>query len=188
MILEDETVLKVTERELLHFGLQRGMDLDEESVVQLKGAAEKSNARAMAAGMLGRRALSKKEVKDRLAKKGASEEDAEETVEWLEDIGAVDDAAYGRMLARYYGSRGYGSARVRQELQKRGVPRELWEVAFEELPESEGAIETIVEKKLQGREPTVENIRKLSDMLLRRGFGWSEIRSVLRRYREDLEE
>ena len=49
-------------------------------------------------------------------------------------------------------------------------------------------IEAIVEKKLQGREPTVENIRKLSDMLLRRGFGWSEVRNVLRRYREDLEE
>ena len=188
MILEDETVLKVTERELLQFGLQRGMDLDEESVVQLKGAAEKSNTRAMAANMLGRRALSKKEVKDRLCKKGASEEDAEETLVWLEEIGAVDDASYGRMLARYYASRGYGCAKVRQELQKRGVPRELWGEVLEELPESEGAIEQIVEKKMAGREPTVENIRRLSDMLLRRGFGWSEVRRVLSRYREDLEE
>ena len=188
MILEDESVLKVTERELLHFGLQAGIDLSKEDVVQLKGAAEKSNARAMAAGMLGRRALSKKEVKDGLTHKGASEEDAEETVAWLQEIGAVDDAAYGRMLARYYASRGYGYARVRQELQKHGVPRELWDDAFEELPESEGAIEAIVEKKLQGREPTVENIRRLSDMLLRRGFGWSEVRNVLRRYREDPEE
>ena len=188
MILEDEAVLKVTETELLHFGLHTGIDLGEEDVVQLKGSAEKSNARAMAAGMLGRRALSKKEIKDRLAKKGTSEEDAEETVEWLENIGAVDDAAYARMLARYYGSRGYGYARVRQELQKRGVPRELWEEAFEELPESEAVIETIVEKKLQGKEPTVENIKKLADMLLRRGFGWNEVQNVLRRYREDVEE
>ncbi len=188
MILEDGSVLKVTERELLHFGLQAGMDLSGEDVVQLKGAAEKSNARAMAANMLGRRALSKKEVKDRLSKKGASETDASEAVEWLEEIGAVDDAAYGRMVARYYAGRGYGYARVRQELQRRGVPRELWEEALGELGESESVIESLVEKKLHGRAPTDDDIRKLSDMLLRRGFSWGEVRCVLRRYREDMEE
>jgi len=188
VILEDEAVLKVTETELLHFGLQRGMDLSEEDVVQLKGAAEKSNTRVMAANMLSRRALSKKEVKDRLSKKGASETDAEETADWLENIGAVDDAAYGRMLGRYYGSRGYGPARVRQELHKRGVPRELWDEALAELGESEETIARLAEKKLQGKEPTEENIRKVCDMLLRRGFSWGEVRGVLRRYKEDLEE
>lgn len=188
MTFEDESVLKVTQSELLHFGLQAGMDLSKQDVVQLKSAAEKSNARVMAANMLGRRALSKKEVKDRLAQKGASETDAVEAVEWLEEIGAVDDASYGRMLGRYYGSRGYGPARVRQELQKRGVPRELWEEALAELGESEAAIAALAEKKLQGKEPTEENIRKVCDMLLRRGFSWGEVRNVLRRYKEDLEE
>ena len=45
-----------------------------------------------------------------------------------------------------------------------------------------------MEKKLRGGEPTRENLKKVSDYLARRGFGWEEISSALSRYGADWEE
>ena len=59
------------------------------------------------------RMLSKKELTERLTKKGASPEDAADTADWLEDLGAVDDTAYAGVIVRHYGAMGCGAARVR---------------------------------------------------------------------------
>ena len=75
--------------------------------------------------------------KSRLVKKGAQEEDAESAVEYLERIGAVDDVAYAQMLVRHYSARGYGEARIRDELFHRGVPHENWDEALEALPDAQ---------------------------------------------------
>ena len=58
--------------------------------------------------------------------KGAEADDAGAAAEYLENIGALDDAAYAAMLVRHYSAQGCGSARIRDELYRRGVPRELW--------------------------------------------------------------
>ena len=84
--------------------------------------------------MAARQMLSKKELCRRLEKKGAAQEAAAETADWLEELGAVDDAAFAGVIARHYGALGYGARRVQQELQRRGIPRELWEEALRQLP------------------------------------------------------
>ena len=126
--LEDGNVLRVTEEELLRFGLRAGMELDEETAEALQASARASAARAAAASIIGSRALSKQELTSRLVKKGNEASDAQAAADWLEDIGAVNDAAYAASLARHYGGRGYGPARVREELRRRGVDRALWEI------------------------------------------------------------
>ena len=58
------------------------------------------------------RMLSKKEVQHRLTKKGATEEQAADTADWLETLGAVDDEGYAGVIVRHYGAMGYGPGRV----------------------------------------------------------------------------
>ena len=111
-----------------------------------------------------------------------------ETADWLESLGAVDDAAYAGVIARHYAASGYGPGRVRQELQKRGVSRELWDDALSQLPDSADAIDRFLQKKLSGRTPDRALLKKLSDALLRRGFSWSDIRPALNRLGEEIDE
>ena len=92
--LEDETILRVTEDELLRFSLRPGMELGEEELEALRASAGASAAKAAAANIIGARALSKKELTSRLVKKGTGQADAEAAAGWLEDIGALDDAAF----------------------------------------------------------------------------------------------
>lgn len=179
--------LRITRDELLQFGLYQGMDLSPELVVQLQQAGKRSESRARAARMASSRMLSKKELTERLEKKGVAPETADETAEWLESLGAVDDAAYAGVIVRHYGG-SYGERRVRQELQRRGIPRELWDEALSQLPDSAETIDRILQTKLRGKAPDSAALKKLSDALLRRGFSWSDIRPALNRLGGGIEE
>ena len=188
VFLEDETLLRVTGAELLRFGLYKGMDLTPELVVELQAAAQKSQLKQAAARMASGRMLSKKEVQRRLTKKGADEEEAAEMADWLESLGAVDDAGYAGAVARHYGAMGYGAGRVRQELMRRGVPRELWDEALAQLPPAGEAIRRFLDAKLRGRAMTPEESRRLAAALQRRGFSWNDIRPALNERGQDIDD
>ena len=184
VILEDGDILRITEEELLRFGLRSGEELGEATLEALRSSAKTSQVKAQAAGMIGRRALSKSELQRRLIRGGAAEADAQAAADWLEDIGAVDDPAYAAAVVRDYGRRGYGPARIREELRRRGVPRELWEVALEELPDSEDILDDLIRKRCRGDLSDPREVKRLSDGLLRRGFSWSQVKEALSRYTE----
>ena len=81
-----------------------------------------------------------------------------------------------------------GPGRVRQELQRRGIPQELWDDALALLPEGEEAIERFIRSKCKEKSLDRETQRKLAAALQRRGFSWQEIRPVLNRLGEEMAE
>ena len=186
--LEDGNVLRVTEEELLRFGLRAGMELDEETAEALQASARASAARAAAASIIGSRALSKQELTSRLVKKGNEASDAQAAADWLEDIGAVDDAGYAAALVRHYGGKGFGPARVKEELRRRGVDRSLWDEALEEMPEAAEVLDELIRKKRKGDLSDPKEKKRVSDGLMRRGFAWSDIRAAMGRYTDMMED
>ena len=185
--LEDGACLKITEQELLDFGLRSGDELDEAALARLKEAAGVSNTRAAAADLIGKRAMSRSCLEKKLQEKGASEAEARYAAEWLEAIGALNDREYAAALARHYGGMGYGPARVREKLYEKGVPRELWEEALEELPEEGGQVDAFLRSKLRGRAPDEKEKRRLTNALLRRGFPWGEVKAAWGRLGDAIE-
>ncbi|WP_300411453.1 regulatory protein RecX [uncultured Oscillibacter sp.] len=186
VFLEDGSCLKITEQELLDFRLRSGDELDGEALGRLKEAAGVSNARAAAADLIGKRAMSRRDLERKLREKGAGEAEARYAAEWLEAIGALNDAEYAAALVRHYGGMGYGPARVREKLYEKGVPRELWDDALEELPEDGGQVDAFLRSKLRGRAPDEKEKRRLTNALLRRGFPWGEVKAAWRRMGEEL--
>ena len=186
--LEGGDILRVTEEELLRFGLRQGMELDGQALEALRASARASSAKAQAANIIGSRALSRRELEKRLVRKGSDPADAQAAADWLEDIGAMDDAAYAAAVVRDYGRRGYGPAKVREELRRRGVPRELWDAAMEGLPDSGETLDLLIQKRRKGDLTDPREVKRLSDALLRRGFGWGEVRAAIGRYVELTEE
>ena len=178
--LEGGDLLRITESELLHFGLYVGLDISPETVVQLCKCGARSETRARAANMISARPLSKRELTRRLVQKGAAADDADAAVDYLEGIGALDDASYAAMLVRHYSAQGFGAARLRDELYRRGVPRELWDAALAETPDVQETLARVIASKTKGKPLNEKDTKRLADALLRRGFSWSEVRSALR--------
>ena len=181
VFLEGGAMLKVPEQELLDFGLRKGDELDEETLERLKKASGVSDTKATAADLIGRKAMSRRDLERKLQDKGASEAEARYAAEWLEAIGAIDDAAYAAALVRHCGDKGYGPAKTKEKLYEKGVPRELWEDALEELPGNEEQIEKFLTAKLRGAYPDEKEKKRLIDALLRRGFPWGDIKRVFGR-------
>jgi len=135
--------------------------------------------------ILGSRNFSEKEMIKRLTSKGESQEDAEEAVRWLARLGYIDDSGYATLIVRHYVAKGYGEARIRDELYKRGIPRDLWD---EKIAEADGA-ETgdaaleFLKKKLRGSTDK-NDLRRASAALVRRGFSFDDARAAINRYLE----
>ena len=181
LFLEDGSLLKITEQELLDFGLCPGDVLEEETLERLRESAGSSRVKGQAAEMIGRRAMSRAELERKLREKGASENDAAYAAQWLEAIGAINDADYAAALVRHCAARGYGPGRTREKLREKGVPRELWDAALEELPGNEEQILRFLEGKLRGSQPEEKEKKRLTDALLRRGYPWGDIRAAWNR-------
>ena len=173
--------LTVTTAQVADFGLRPGRAFDEEEYELLTDSASLTAAKGKALEALARRPLSRREVTDRLDRKGVREDIAEETADWLERMGYVDDGEYAGQIVRHYAAKGYGAGRVREELARRGVPREYWEDALEQMPDTDDAVDRFLRAKLRG-EPDRKEKKRIADALLRRGFSWEEIRSGMDRW------
>ena len=181
VFLEDGACLKITEQELLDFGLRAGDELDKATLDRLKEAAGVSNVKATAADLIGKRAMSRRDLERKLQEKGASEAEARYAAEWLEAIGAINDADYAALLVRHCGQLGYGPARIRDKLYEKGVPRELWEDALDTLPDQSEDVDRFLRSKLRGELPDEKEKKRLTDALLRRGFSWGDVRAAWNR-------
>ena len=188
VFLEDGACLRITEQELLDFGLRSGDELDDKTLQRLKEAAGVSNVKATAADLVGKRAMSRRDLERKLQNRGASETEPRYAAEWMEAIGAINDADYAAVLARHCADLGYGPQRVREKLYEKGVPRELWDDALDALPDSAGQIDAFLERKLRGRVPDQREKKRLCDALLRRGFSWPEVKAGLNRLGSEIED
>jgi regulatory protein len=123
----------------------------------------------------------------KLIEKGEDEDTAEYCADWLVEHSLIDDESYAAAVARHYAAKGYGAGRVRAELGRRGISRELWENALSSMPENDNKIDRFISARLTDPDDR-DAVRKISQALFRRGYSWDEIRSALERHRAEIQE
>lgn len=189
--LEDGAILRLGSGEVAAFGLYAGMELSPELLERLNAAARQGRVRDKALDLIAARPLSRKELTDKLTarprdreKAAATAEEAAAAADWLEEMGYLDDADYARRVVEHYSARGCGPAKLRDELYRRGVPRDCWDDALAAQEPPEGAIDALLQKKLRGADPSDPRaLKRAADALARRGYRWEEIQEGLERYR-----
>ena len=179
--------IKTTLNVVTDLRLYSGRELDGEELRELRAASASALARNRAMELLSRRPMSEKELIDKLIRKGEDEETAADCARWLRENGFLDDESYAAAVARHYAAKGYGPGRVRAELSRRGVDRELWDGTIEAMPENSEKMDRFIAARLTDPEDR-EQVRKVSAALYRRGYSWEEIRSALRRFNAETEE
>ena len=164
-----------------------GMELDDEAFEEFRRESSKALDRQKALELLSRRSYSRKELFDKLLRRGASEQSAEDCVAWLSEHGFLDDGEYAGAVARHYTAKGYGASRIKSELRRRGVERELADETLAELPENTEKLDAYIARRLTDPNDR-DSVRKISAALFRRGYSWEEIRAALRRSQTETEE
>lgn len=185
--LEDGTELKSTLATVTDLRLYSGRDLEAAEVEALRLSSARSLAREMALEILSRRPMSRQELKTKLLRKGESEDTAEYCATWLCENGLIDDESYASAVARHYAAKGYGQGRIRSELFRRGVERELWDNALNQMPDNSGKLDKFIAARLKDPEDR-EQVQKVTAALYRRGYTWEDIRAALARFHAEPEE
>ena len=133
--------------------------------------------------LLGYRARTESEMRQRLARKGFGETEIDSTVGRLKSSGLIDDTAFAKTWSE---NRASGSPRsaymIKRELKTKGVDTDTADEAIARIDDSDAAYRAALPrlKRLQAL-PQLEAERKLGDFLRRRGFNWNTVERTLAR-------
>ena len=185
--LETGERLKVPPFLAADFDLYAGRELLDDELSALRAAIARARTRQRAVRILSSTAISRAALEKRLTDKGALAEDAQDTVQWLDELHLLDDAAVAEQLVQSAVRKGYGRRRIENILYEKRIPHEYWADALAAIPAMDGALDTYLHRALDGRNVDDKLLKRTTDALLRRGHSWSDIRAALARYRADLE-
>ena len=185
--LETGERLKVPPFLAADFDLYAGRELLDDELSALRAAIARARTRQRAVRILSSTAISRAALEKRLTDKGALAEDAQDTVQWLDELHLLDDAAVAEQLVQSAVRKGYGRRRIENILYEKRIPHEYWEAALAAIPAMDGALDTYLHRALDGRNVDDKLLKRTTDALLRRGHSWSDIRAALARYRADLD-
>ena len=181
-MLEDGSILRVGQQEIADFALYAGRELTEEETAALTAGLRSRQMRERALELLSRKPQSRRELTRKLNEWGAGPEEADAVCDRMEELGYLNEAAYAARIVEVYSARGFGEKKLRDELYRRGIPREEWDEALARVEDSTQAIDDFLQKKLTGWTGDRKQLQKVTAALARRGFSWSDIRDALARY------
>lgn len=146
---------------------------------------EKTKNRAL--NILSYRDHSFSELERKLKIKGCDENDTQEVLERLCELGYVDDEAFAR---RYFTEltsvRRFSVRRAKAELMKKGIDREIIEQTLEEADVDDvDTLLALFEGKYRTKVNIPEKRSTLAQTLQRNGFSWSDVNSAFLRYDEE---
>jgi regulatory protein len=169
--------------------LRKGQHLTDADIARLRQADEVAQAYESAIRFLGNRPRSSNEVRRKLAGKNTPDAVIEIVITRLEAAGYINDLEFARYWVRNREeSRPRGSIALRAELRERGVPPAIIDEVLAEQDAVPLALRA-AEKKVQSLRGTDRQTfrRKLSGFLMRRGFDYETVRTVVETLIETLE-
>lgn len=184
---DDGTRLGLYRQTVEDFGLYGGRELTRQEYSALLTAAGKMSAKMRAVRIVSATSVSRRDLEQRLVRKGEDPDQAREAVAWMEEMHLVDDRNTTEQVVHSCISKGYGIARARQALFEKRIPKEYWEEALEDYPDQSQHIEAFLRSRLDG-DSDDKQIKRAMDALLRRGHSYGTIRRVLNTLSFDTED
>ena len=160
------------------FGLYPGKELDEQELERLNVEAGKMSAKMRAVRIVSASNVSKRDLQQRLVRKGADPEQAKAAVAWMEDLHLVDDRATAEQVVRSCIYKGYGLQRAKQALYEKQIPKAYWDEVLEDYPDQLGKIQDFLRARLDADSDEKQKKRAI-DALIRRGHSYGAIKKAM---------
>ena len=180
LFLDGEPAVKLDEETAA--SLRPGQQLSDEELHELIARSDAARAKEKALYLLEHRPHSKRELEDKLART-VGREAAGQAAGRMEELGLIDDADYARRLSEELARKGFAAPRIRQELLRRGIGRELAAQEAERAAAApEDALHSLIERRFARQLGEEKGRRRAVAALQRMGYRWDEIRSALRAF------
>ena len=160
------------------FRMYPGLELSDQQMDAVRESAGAYSAKMRAVRIVSASSVSKRDLEQRLVRKGESEDQAKEAVQWLSELKLVDDGATARQIVASCIRKGYGRSRAKQALFEKRVPKEFWEEALADYPDQTEAIEKLLRSKLADPDDP-KQVKRAIDAALRRGHSYGDVKRAL---------
>ena len=160
------------------FGLYAGLELTDDQMAALRENAGAVSAKMRAVRIVSASNVSRRDLEQRLVRKGESESQAKAAVEWMEELNLLDDRQTAQQIVSRCAAQGYGVSRAKQMLYEKKIPKELWSEALEDYPDQTEHILKFLTLKIT--DPADQKqVKRAIDALLRRGHSYGQVRRAL---------
>ncbi len=179
IFVDDSFFCGINKETAIVFGLKEKQEIDE---VRLKAAVFESEVKSAfekSLDTVGRRMHSKKELVDKLLKKGYSSEVCEKVIEKLEEYHYIDDVLFAKQFAASNAK--ISKRSLKEKLNLRGVSADIvLEIISERTNDDEFELCMVQAKKyLKSRKvESYQDLAKLQASLARKGFDYDIIKRV----------
>ena len=168
--------------------LMSDMEIDPDFLEELKFQLDYVRAKSRALWYLDRMDYSEKALYDKLVLKGFDKKASSAVVAKLVELGLLNDRRYAEHLAEKLTQQGNSQRAALQKMLLKGVPYDLAKETLSETETDEvGQILALIEKKYSGKLSDPDNFQKVYAALVRRGFSYGDVKTALKKYKEDLE-
>ena len=168
---------------LVRHGLVKGQDIGEDRINQIIREDELGKAYDRALRFLGYRMRSEKEVRDKLKEKEYQDFVIDEVIERLKKNKFINDSQFADSWVRDRTNlKPTGKKMLELELKQKGISESIIINVLSRIDkedEFELAQKLASKRKVEDLAPEVRK-KKITDYLLRRGFGWDVIKEILK--------
>ncbi len=166
------------------FGLRVGLEIEAEVLQKLIEADEGMRSRNYALELLSNQSYSKSQMIDKLGQKGFGPQAIDATLEDLEQLGHIKDEKFAQTwVNRRQRSKPKGKKMLEQELANQSIDRTTVDRVLERIDDAEEASTALQLAQKQAKRyislPPQVAKRRLHGFLLRRGFDYETIQSVI---------
>ena len=183
LYIDGELAMKLDTEVLIAQRFDVGREITDEELRECLIASELKRCKDKAMWLISFRDHSRRELVDKL-RRDYSEDCCEQTADRMVELGLIDDERFARRYSADLINLKHLSYRgVRQKLAEKGISRELIDsVTGEPEIDEEQQIRTIIDKKYSRVMNDEKGRRRAYNALMRLGFNYRDIKSVMAEY------
>ena len=168
--------------------LKEEMEITEKEISVMKQESDYKRALSRSLWYIERGDLSRKSLKEKLKKAGFSEKATADAVARMVELGLVNDKEYALRLAENLLSACVSKREATSKMMLRGIDRDLVKWALDEFEcDPQMQIKALLIKKYKNKMHSEADVKKVFAALQRKGFNYSDIKSVLKEYSQEIE-
>lgn len=188
LTLDDGTECLLDTDVCAQHALRPGTVLDSNQLEALREESEYTRAKSRAMWYLDRSDYTERALCRKLRRAGFGERACAAVLARLTELGLVDDRRFAERYAERCADANVSRREMIRKMTEKGVPYEMAAEAADALDQDEEAqIRALLERKYARRLEAENGTEKVYAALIRKGFSFSAVRSVLKQYSEELE-
>lgn len=188
LIFEDETEVLLDNDICSEFCLKVGTVLNNEQLEELKYQSDYVRAKSRALWYLDRADRTEKGMYRKLVEAGFDKKASAAVIARFTELGLIDDVRFAENFAARCIDSNISQREAIRKMAEKGVPYDIAKsVFFDTEVDEEEQIKNVIEKKYLRKLETERGPEKVYAALVRKGFSFSAVRSVIEKYSEESE-